>query len=281
MVAIIALLLAVLVGLLITRFATMALVATGMSRQYARFQARSAFTGVGFTTSEAESVVNHPVRRRVILVLMLVGNAGIATLVATLLLGFSQSDGGEVARRGLVLAVGLSIIWILAASSWVDRRLRRVMARLFGGWDDLHLRDYAGLLQVGADYDVGELNVAAADWVCGRSLAETGLRNEGVVVLGIERDGTYMGTPDGAVVVEAGDTLVVYGRESVLHELDGRRRGTGGELAHVDRVVEHEARRREERRPAGSRDAPATSVGDDERRKHSVGAEARQERMST
>jgi hypothetical protein len=250
MVAIIALLLALVVGLLITRFATMALVATGMSRQYARFQARSAFTGVGFTTSEAEDVVNHPVRRRVILLLMLVGNAGVATMVATLLLGFSRSDGGEVARKGLVLAAGMIAIWMLAASDRVDRVLRRLMTRLFRGRNDLHLRDYAGLLKVGADYDVGELHVAEDDWVCGRSLADTGLRDEGVVVLGVDRRGMYMGTPDGGVVVEPGDTLVVYGREAVLHQLDRRRRGAGGELAHTDGVADHEIRRRDERRVA-------------------------------
>jgi hypothetical protein len=247
MAAIIALLVAILVGLLITRFATMALVATGMSRQYARFQARSAFTGVGFTTAEAEKVVNHPVRRRIILVLMLLGNAGIATLVATLLLGFSQSDTSELLTRGLVLAIGLSIIWLLAASNWVDRNLRKLMVRLFGGWDDLRLRDYAGLLKVGADYDIGELSVRDGDWIAGRSLADTGLRDEGVVVLGIDRGGEYMGTPDGELVVDPGDTLVLYGREDVLQELDRRRQGMSGELSHVDRVAEHEARRREER----------------------------------
>jgi len=237
----------VLVGLLITRFATMALVATGMSRQYARFQARSAFTGVGFTTSEAERVVNHPVRRRIILTLMLVGNAGIATLVATLLLGFSQSNAGEAASRGFVLAAGLAVIWLLASSGWVDRKLRRILVRVFGGWGDLQLRDYAGLLKVGADYDIGELHVRERDWIAGRSLAETGLRDEGVIVLGIDHHGEYLGTPDGEAVVRPGDTLVVYGREAVLAELDRRRRGMSGELSHVDRVVEHEARRREER----------------------------------
>jgi hypothetical protein len=47
------------------RVATSALVMTGMARESARFQARSAFLGVGFTTGEAESVVDHPVRRRI------------------------------------------------------------------------------------------------------------------------------------------------------------------------------------------------------------------------
>ncbi len=246
MAAIIALLVAILVGLLITRVATAALVATGMSRQYARFQARSAFTGVGFTTSEAEKVVNHPIRRRVILVLMLLGNAGIATLVATLLLGFSQSGASEVVQRGLVLTAGLAVIWLVAASSWVDRWLRRILIKLFGDFAGLQLRDYAGLLKVGADYDIGELHVRADDWLAGRSLAYAQLRDEGVIVLGIDRDGTYLGTPNGDTVVAGGDTLIVYGREDVLEELDQRRRGIGGELSHVDRVAEHEARRREE-----------------------------------
>jgi hypothetical protein len=245
--AIVALLIAILIGLLITRVATAALVSTGMSRQYARFQARSAFTGVGFTTSEAEQVVNHPVRRRVILVLMLLGNAGIATLIATLLLGFSQSRAGEAVQRGLVLAIGLAVIWMLAASSWVDRWLRRVLVRIFGNFAALRLRDYAGLLKVGADYDIGELHVRDEDWIAGRTLARAGLRDEGVIVLGIDRGGTYLGTPGGDTTIHGGDTLIVYGRDTVLLELDHRRRGIGGELSHVDRVAEHEARRRQER----------------------------------
>lgn len=50
-------------SLTITRVATLVLAMTGLSWEAARFQARSAFTGTGFTTSEAESIVSHPVRR--------------------------------------------------------------------------------------------------------------------------------------------------------------------------------------------------------------------------
>lgn len=68
-IAISSLLLVVAVSLLATRVATVILVATGMSRAVARFQARSALTGAGFTTSESEAMVNHPVRRRVVMAL--------------------------------------------------------------------------------------------------------------------------------------------------------------------------------------------------------------------
>jgi len=71
MAAIISLLIVVALSLLITRVATVALTLTGMSREAARFQARSAFSGVGFTTRESEQVMQHPVRRRIILLLIL------------------------------------------------------------------------------------------------------------------------------------------------------------------------------------------------------------------
>jgi hypothetical protein len=76
---------------LVTRMAAMALALTGMSGEAARFQARSAFTGVGFTTREAEEIVWHPVRRRIVMLLMLLGNLGVGAVVATLMLSFITS----------------------------------------------------------------------------------------------------------------------------------------------------------------------------------------------
>lgn len=52
MFAIASLLVVLVLSLLVTRIATVALTHTGLSREVARFQARSAFSGVGFTTSE-------------------------------------------------------------------------------------------------------------------------------------------------------------------------------------------------------------------------------------
>ncbi len=252
MTAVLVLLLILLVALLINRIATAALMSTGMSRQYAKFQARSAFTGVGFTTSEAEEVVSHPVRRRIVMILMLIGNAGIATVVATLLLGFTGAEPGDQLLRTGVLIVGVAAIWLLAASQRMESALRRVFIKIFRGNENLAVHDYLGLLQIGRDYSVGELQVQSGDWLAGRSLAEAKLRDEGVVVLGVERNGEYHGAPDGDSRIEAGDTLVIYGRAKALRSIDDRSRGTGGELSHVDQVAEHRQRREEEREARGS-----------------------------
>ena len=71
--ALVSLLVTIALSLLITHIASMALTMTGLSRDLAKFQARSAFTGVGFTTNEAEKVVAHPVRRRILMLLAAVG----------------------------------------------------------------------------------------------------------------------------------------------------------------------------------------------------------------
>jgi hypothetical protein len=68
--------------MVITRVATVALRTTALSYAAAQFQARSAFSGVGFTTTESEDIVSHPARRRVVLGLMTLSSAGVVTTLA-------------------------------------------------------------------------------------------------------------------------------------------------------------------------------------------------------
>jgi len=74
--AVISLLTVLTLSLLITRLAVAAMMLTGVSHQLARLQILSAHLGVGFTTSESEHIVNHPVRRRILVLMMIVGNVG-------------------------------------------------------------------------------------------------------------------------------------------------------------------------------------------------------------
>src|SRR4051794_14667055 len=232
MVALISVLIIVLLSLLITRVATVALSLTGMSRESARFQARSALTGVGFTTTEAEDVVGHPVRRRIVSALMLVGSAGLVTAVSSLILSFGGAQSHEKLMRGFVLVAGLFVLWLFARSNWVDRRLSAVIGRVLR-WRGLHVRDYGRLLALQSDWAVSELVVEDDDWIAGRTLAELKLREEHIDVLGIQkRGGEYIGVPHGHRVVEAGDVLVLYSTEERLEEIDERKRGRAGDEAH-------------------------------------------------
>ena len=247
MIAISSLLLVVAVSLLITRVATVVLVATGMSKPSARFQARSAFTGSGFTTRESENVVDHPTRRRVIMTLMLLGNAGIVASASTLILGFKQGSVRKEWQQVLELVCGLLALLLISRSRWVDRHLTRLIAQVIHERTDLALRDLGGLLQLSGDYSVNEMRVNAGDWVADRTLADLGLRDEGIAVLGLTRtDGEYLGAPTGSTTVRPGDILVLYGRDDSLKEIDQRAAGYEGERMHDLAVARQEQLERQE-----------------------------------
>jgi len=237
--ALVSLLMVITLSLAITRIATEALTLTGLSRESAKFQARSAFTGAGFTTSESEQVVSHPVRRRILMLLMMLGNAGIVTVVSSLVLTFISAAGpGDWLSRLLLLLAGIGLLLALAKNRWIDRIISRVVNWALKRWTDIDLRDYAGLLRLHGNYGVMELRVEPEDWLANKLLSEAGLRSEGALVLGIQRaDKTYVGAPRGSTHIRPHDILILYGRLPALAELDSRRAGMAGERAHREAVA--------------------------------------------
>ena len=240
--AVISVLVILTLSILITRIATVALIHTGLSKETARFQARSAFSGVGFTTGEAEGVVSHPVRRRIIMALMLMGNIGIVSVITSVILTVVEERGAlgvPFEYRVPLLLVGIAGLLYLGRSAVVDRALGRLINWALLRWTNLAVQDYVSLLRLSGPYEVRELLVEQQDWLTDKDLAELRLRDEGVQVLGIVRsDNTYVGVPDGSTRVSAGDMLILYGRAESLNALDRRVRGAQGDLEHERAIAE-------------------------------------------
>lgn len=239
MLSIITLLIVLTLSILVTRVATVALTHTGLSKQSARFQARSAFTGVGFTTDESEKVVNHPVRRRILLLLMLMGNAGIVTAMSSLIISFVNMEGVHpIAWRIVLLVTGLVALWAVASSRWVDRHLSNLISKALKRYSAIDVRDYAAMLHLAGEYQVSEIQVEEDDWMAGQTLADLRLSHEGVIVLGITRkDGVYVGAPMGSTTLQPYDTVMVYGRASAIESLDDRKKGVPGDDDHAREVA--------------------------------------------
>lgn len=217
MYALASLLVVVAISLLITRVAVVILVATGLSREQARFQARSAFTGAGFTTSESEQIVRQPLRRRVIMFLMLLGNAGIVAAAGTLIIGFQNSGAGPAFGKVAELIVGLFALLFASRSRWVDRRLTVLAAHALRRFTTVSPTGYGELLGLPERHVVVELAIRPDSPVAGRSLEDLDLSDQGVLVLGLERaTGGYESAPQASAIVGADDTLILYGPTSVL-----------------------------------------------------------------
>lgn len=235
----------ILLSMLVNRVATIALTLTGMSRQAARFQARSALTGAGFTTLESEAVVSHPVRRRIVMTLMLLGSAGVVTVLASVMLTFASSASsrnGNTTLTLLALVAGAAGLLLLMKLRPVDRVVSRLIRWALARYTDLDVRDYAALLDVYGGFRVSELRIREHDWVADHSLQELRLNDEGIIVLGVQRpDGTYVGVPDRTTRLRAGDVLVIYGHGVRIAELDVRERGEAGESSHHRATVQRAA----------------------------------------
>lgn len=242
MAALISVLIAITLSLLITRIATEALTLTGLSRTSARFQARSAFTGTGFATAESEAIVKHPLRRRIVMWLMFLGNAGFITVISSLILTFvSTSSPGDGLSRLLYLIIGIGVLWLVATNRAFNRILTRLVRRALRRWTDLDLQDYARLLHLKGKYQVTEIEVDEDSWLANKKLKELRLTDEGIAVLGIERhDRIYIGAPYGDTCIYPGDILIVYGRKTALVELDVRLAGIEGKQAHQKAVTIHQ-----------------------------------------
>ncbi|MBF0433351.1 MAG: TrkA C-terminal domain-containing protein [Fibrobacteria bacterium] len=239
MVALVSLVVVLAISIILTRIATVALIQTGLSEQVARFQARSALTGVGFTTREAENVVNHPVRRRILMFLMLMGNAGLITVVSSLILTFVNASGSQSFIKMGILVLSVLMLWLISYSKWLERYMSRFIHVLLRKFTKLDVRDYKSLLRVGGEYQVMELQVQPGDWLEGKTLKELRLTHEGIFVLGIEEpDGNYLGVPISSTCLKAKDILVLYGREANIKDLDNRKPGISGALEHQDAIIE-------------------------------------------
>jgi hypothetical protein len=223
------------ISVLVNKIATIALMHTGLSKQTAQFQARSAFTGVGYATKESESFVNHPVRRRIIMLLMLMGNAGIVSVIATLLLTVLYTNdtplGLSITARIGLLFLGILFLIVFFSSKIVDRWLSKIINYALKKYTRLNIKDYSGLLHLSGEFEISEIYIEENDWLAEKRLSELRLPKEGITVLGIERkNGTYLGIPGKDSTICPGDTLIVYGRAPSIIRLSERKKGTLGDL---------------------------------------------------
>lgn len=234
MIAAITLFLVVSLSALITKIATIALVHTGLSTESAKFQSRSAYTGVGFSTSESEKIMSHPVRRKIIFNLMIIGNAGIVTVMSSLILTFVLPETLASKLYGLIIVVvGMLIIWFAINSKWIDKILSKMITSMLKRYTDIEIQDYAAILHLKDDFKVSEKLIAEADWMANKTLKELNLRQEGIIVLGIDRHETdYLGSPNGTVVILAKDVITVYGKAAVIKSVFERKKDYKAEQEH-------------------------------------------------
>jgi hypothetical protein len=204
------------IWLLVWWIGSIVLESTGMERSRARFQALSAISGTGFTTSHSEEVVNNPKRRSIVSYLIIIGNAGILSFLVAILI--YVREGLSLPSKEIIIATVCLIILLVLVNrlglinkitglivTMIKARIksRLKIAQIFYHNDDVTVMKLKTLGTFTGKVDIP--NIAA-------------LQSKGLNIIAIERGKTIIKNPGPETVLTAGDMIICAGDVQALSE---------------------------------------------------------------
>ena len=204
--------------ILTVEVSTVMLILTGLDRDTARFQAISIITASGYTTSESELVARHPVRRKIAMSLMISGSIAVAFIISIMVRILSKGLSGPKDVFSAVIL--LLMVYLLFRSNRMNRFLSTRLEQQLAKQPYLHKRSVEELLKLDDNFSIAEIHLSNPNspWV-NQTLSETRLRDKGILILSIRRDGNVIRAPRGTDELRNGDILLVYGRPRFIAEL--------------------------------------------------------------
>lgn len=211
------------VSYVVVRIGAIAFHLTGLDWSLSKFQALSCFSGTGFTTKESELIVGHTQRRKIASVLMVLGNAGLVTLIATTVNSLRPRQLELPFLRGvsesLIPWISLAIILVVvyglyrfvnsnAAHRLTDTLQRKLIARQEGG----RTVSFEELTITTGGYGVLRVPVSAKSTILHKTLLDSGLKGQDILVLAIIRGSDTIANPPVSTEILENDELICFGQ---------------------------------------------------------------------
>ena len=214
---------------IIVRIGAIAFQLTGLEWSLAKFQSLSCFSGTGFTTKEAELITGDPRRRRIASILIVLGNAGLVTMIAT---GASALNPDQVLIARLsesllpfsipapmvpwinltVIILGFLIIYKISTNKRMAFKLTRYLRKKVRKKELLKPVSFEELLLLTGGYGISRIDVCEGSPLIDKTLIESDLRKKDITVLAIIRDHVTMPNPTALTTIHKGDELIAFGK---------------------------------------------------------------------
>ncbi|MBB6674351.1 TrkA C-terminal domain-containing protein [Cohnella nanjingensis] len=211
-----------LIVLFVIEIAVVLMWATGLEYPIARFQVVSLLTGTGFTTSESELILGHPVRRRVGIFLILFGAFSLAVVISCISTVLAPDF------HLLPLSIGAGILFAIlvvlrlpATKRYLSERLTRAFQQTFE-LQELSIDEVLLCEEGDAFVDVP---IGKRSRLAGQTLDQVCKELKDLNVLLIKRGTVTIRDARMHTPLEAGDVLYIYGNEAEIE------RRFAGELA--------------------------------------------------
>ncbi|MFC1498249.1 hypothetical protein ACFLS1_07255 [Verrucomicrobiota bacterium] len=229
------LLITITVSFVIVRAGAIAFELTGLERSIARFQSLSCFSGTGFTTKESETIVSHPQRRHIATILIILGNVGLVTMIATFanslrpnvtlgsLLGKFMPDSVPPLLipwlNLIIIVMTIFALYRLFTSEGTVNWLRsRILIKLkkYRLTKPIPLSEH---MIPGAEYGTVSAHIYKGDALLGISIGDIRQKCTGIVPLLLQHKESTLLSPADDIILEIDATLTCFGNVSEIRSL--------------------------------------------------------------
>lgn len=217
--------LVIVVAALIVKIAAVALNLTGLDERTAFFQALSAFTGTGFTTQVSEHVLRDDVRRKIIVILMVTGNAGLVSVITSLVVSFREGGPGFVIGNVIAIALSITALIVISSNKWIVKFLTKQIKVNLSRTQTFTKRPVKEIFRLAKGYGVAEVTLDHNCAEIGKALSESSFRKQDILILAIERGMNVIPTPHADDRLLANDTIICYGKLDNISKISELRTG--------------------------------------------------------
>ena len=198
------------VSFIVVRIGAIAFELTGLEKSLARFQALSCFTGTGFTTKEAELITGNPQRRRIASALMILGKAGLVTLIAT----FANSLRANALSwiNLLIILAFIYAIYRILTYTKMGRKLTDVLKAHIVRKEIIKPVSFEELVVATAGYGISKVEICKDNPILDKTLLDSNLKKFDILVLAVERGEEIIPNPRADTKILLGDKLICFGK---------------------------------------------------------------------
>jgi hypothetical protein len=222
------------VSFIIVRIGAIAFQLTGIEWSLAKFQALSCFTATGFTTKESELITSDLRRRRIATVLIVLGHAGLVTMIATFanslrpraiahkldvpFSAFTISDKVLPWINLIIIVAAIYITYKLFSNTTFARRLTSVLRNRIIKKEMIKSVSFEELAVATGGYGVSRIKVRQDNPILGKALSESELRKDDITVLAIVRAEKTIPNPLADTRILSGDELICFGKLGIIRK---------------------------------------------------------------
>ena len=222
-------LITIIVSFIAIRIGAIAFQLTGLEWSLAKFQSLSCFSGTGFTTKEAELITGNPQRRRIASILMVLGNAGLVTLIATFANTLRPSHLPKIEIpfihlvfpafllpyiKLVIVIISIYTIYRVFTHTRLTKGLSQFLKKRIIKSEIVKPVSFEELLVTTGGYGISSIEVEKHNPVLNKTLRKADLRSHDINVLAVERDQgkEILANPSAETRILLGDRLICFGK---------------------------------------------------------------------